>query len=303
MSTKRHHAEWLSLVEVSGPFLTMPVLEKVFPQGVDAHDPDHFALLRPAYEEWDENQTGHRPQAAIHAVWIKFVLNQTLGLPEEVLAEGQKIPQTIKATVAEHGETLRPDFVVRNPEGVADAGKVRLLVQTYPFEQNLEKPIAGKHWKASPATRIMELLHSTEVRLGLVTNGEHWMLVDGPRGDTTGFASWYGSLWLEEKLTLQAFCSLLGVRRFFNVADDETLEAMLKESANYQNEVTDQLGLQVRRAVEVLIQSLDRADQDHGRSLLADVPETVLYEAALTVMMRLVFLFCAEERGLLLLGD
>jgi len=29
----------------------------------------------------------------------------------------------------------------------------------------------------------------------------------------------------------------------------------------------------------------------------------VLYEAALTVMMRLVFLFCAEERDLLLLGD
>lgn len=30
--------------------------------------------------------------------------------------------------------------------------------------------------------------------------------------------------------------------------------------------------------------------------------ETVLYEAALTVMMRLVFLFSAEERGLLHLG-
>src|SRR5262249_33568817 len=163
--------EWLSLVEVSGPFLTMPVLEKVFPQGLDAHDPDHFAMLRAAYEEWDENQTGHRPSTAIHNIWIKYIIQQTLGLPDEVLAEGQKIPQTIKATVAEHGETLRPEFVVRNPEGVAGAGNPRLLVQTYPFEQNLDKPIAGKHWKASPATRMMELLHSTEVRLGLVTNG------------------------------------------------------------------------------------------------------------------------------------
>jgi hypothetical protein len=63
------------------------------------------------------------------------------------------------------------------------------------------------------------------------------------------------------------------------------------------------LGLQVRQAVEVLIQSLDRADQDHGRKLLAQIPETVLYEAALAVMMRLVFLFSAEERELLLLGD
>ena len=50
MSVKRHHADWLSLVEVSGPFLTMPVLERVFPNGLDAHDPDHFAILRAAYD-------------------------------------------------------------------------------------------------------------------------------------------------------------------------------------------------------------------------------------------------------------
>jgi hypothetical protein len=87
------------------------------------------------------------------------------------------------------------------------------------------------------------------------------------------------------------------------VPDKETLEVMLAESASNQQEVTDQLGYQVRRAVEVLIQSLDRADQDHGRELLTGLPETVLYEAALTVMMRLVFLFSAEERELLLQGD
>ena len=87
------------------------------------------------------------------------------------------------------------------------------------------------------------------------------------------------------------------------VADDETLEAMLKDSASNQQEVTDRLGYQVREAVEVIIRSLDQIDQDQGRQLLAGIPETDLYEAALTVMMRLVFLFSAEERGLLLLGD
>ena len=68
------------------------------------------------------------------------MLKETLGLPDEVLAEGQAIPQTLKATIAEHGETLRPDVVVRNPEGVPDAGKPRLLIQVYPPEQDLEKP-------------------------------------------------------------------------------------------------------------------------------------------------------------------
>ena len=102
---------------------------------------------------------------------------------------------------------------------------------------------------------------------------------------------------------MRAFRTLLGADRFFSVPEAETLEALLDKSAADQQEVTDQLGYQVRKAVEVLIQALDKADQDHGRKLLADVDEKVLYESALTVMMRLVFLFCAEERELLLLGD
>ena len=76
-------------------------------------------MLRLAFEEWDDNQQGDRPDPAIHRAWIKFVLKQTLGLPDEVLAEGQEIPQTLKATIAEHGETLRPDVVVAQPRGRA----------------------------------------------------------------------------------------------------------------------------------------------------------------------------------------
>jgi hypothetical protein len=149
----------------------------------------------------------------------------------------------------------------------------------------------------------MQLLHDTGIRLGIVTNGDHWMLVNAPKNETTGYVSWYANLWLEEKETLRAFRTLLGADRLFSVPEGETLESLLNKSANDQQEVTDQLGYQVRKAVEVLIQSLDKADQEHGRKLLAGVNEKVLYESALTVMMRLVFLFCAEERELLLLGD
>src|ERR1035441_7035194 len=88
----------------------------------------------------------------------------------------------------------------------------------------------------------------------------------------------------------------LHLRRFFGVAEGDTLEALLKESAQDQQEVTDQLGYQVRRAVEVLVQAFDKLDQGSGRKLLMGTDEKTLYDAALTVMMRLVFLFCAEER-------
>ena len=37
-SIARHHNEWLSLLEISGPFLSLPVLLRVFPQGLEALD-------------------------------------------------------------------------------------------------------------------------------------------------------------------------------------------------------------------------------------------------------------------------
>ena len=51
------------------------------------------------------------------------------------------------------------------------------------------------------------------------------------------------------------------------------------------------------------MQALDRADVDRNRVLLTGVEPPELYEAALTVLMRIVFLLSAEERGLLLLDD
>ena len=266
MSTARHHSEWLSLVEASGPFLSMPVLLQAFPQGLDAHDPEHLRNLRLAYEEWLDNQQGLRPDLAIHRAWVEFVLRETLELPTEVLLSGQQLPSGIQANIAEYQETLRPDLVLVNPTGNNQANTPRLLIQIVPILQDLDKPFIGSRRQASPATRMMELLHVSNVRLGLVTNGERWMLVNAPRGETTGYISWYSNLWLEEHITLRAFRSLLGVRRFFGVEDSETLESLLAQSANSQQEVTEQLGYQVRKAVEVLVQSLDRIDQDLGHS-------------------------------------
>ena len=269
MSIARHHNEWLSLTEVSGPFLSLPVLLRVFPQGLDAHDPDHLRDLRLAHDEWEENLSSRRPDQAIHTAWIRFIVTQTLEMPDDLTAEGQAVPDGLKA-VGEHNEVLRPDLIINSP----DNKKTRVLIQRYPSSQDLNKPVGDKRWKASPATRMTELLHGTDIRLGLITNGDHWMLVNAPRGDTSGYISWYATLWLEEHITLRAFRSLLCVRRFFGVPDDETLEAMLAESTENQQEVTDQLGYQVRRAVEVLVQSLDQADRDHGGDLLADVSVT-----------------------------
>src|SRR5262249_9227119 len=134
MSSVRHHAEWLNLVPNSGPFVSLPVLAQTFPQGLDAHNAAHARRLRMAFEEWDEAPSGARAPQAIHRAWIRLVLAEPLGFAD-VLAEGQAIPQTLKTTIADPGETLRPDWLVHDP----GSEKARLLVQIYPRGQALDR--------------------------------------------------------------------------------------------------------------------------------------------------------------------
>lgn len=300
-SITRQHAEWLSLIDVSGPFLSLPVLQDAFSSGLDLkeNEVEMRRRLRLAYEEWADNQEGARAEPAIHHQWLRFVLEEILDMKPEAIREGQQIPATISIEDKKYSETIRPTLVIHEPDEL----KSRLLVQLYPKGQNLTKAVSDKPGSDSPDVCMMALLRKSDIRLGLVTNGEQWMLVDAPANETTGYYSWYSSLWLEEPITLRAFYSLLGMQRFFGLKDDQTIEALLTQSANKQQEVTTQLGDQVRRAVEVLVQTLDRIDKDSQRTLLKEIKTEELYEAALTMMMRLVFLLSAEERKLLLLDD
>lgn len=296
MSVARHHTEWLSLVDISGPFLSLPVLLRVFPQQLDALDSGLGRDVRLAFSEW-EDAAGDR---AIHTAWLEFVLKRVLQFPGEVLLSGQNLPTGLEVSVPEHGDVLRPTYAVKRPEDASPS----LLVVTYPPEQRLDAVVAEGRWRtASPATRMMTLLQGARVGIGLVTNGNDWQLVAARTGETTTYVTWDAALWSEEPLTLRAFCSLLGARRTFGAAGADSLPAMLAESARNQQDVTDQLGYQVRKAVEVLVQAVDRIDSDQQNQLLEGVGEKQLYQAALTVMMRLVFVFSAEERGLLLLGE
>jgi hypothetical protein len=302
MSQSNHHHEWLALVEISGPFLAVPVLEEAFPQGLEELDAVKRKRLRQAYDEWREALETDDPRFAdLHSAWIDEVLSRGLELDEDgrgdVLKHKDWCANHLTVALPEHGVSLSPDFAV-----VGNGDAPLMLVQAYAPDVDLDATRKLDGWASTPAERMVTLCRATGCRLGLVTNGERWMLVDAPVGAVTTFASWYARIWSQEPVTLQAFVHLLGIRRFF-VDEAERLPALFDRSLKFQDEVTDALGEQVRRAVEVLIQSLDKADQDRDRELLRGVKEAELYEAALTVMMRLVFLLSAEERGLLLLGD
>lgn len=289
---------WLSLVDVSGPFLAGTVLEDAFPQGLEKVETTRRQRLRAAYEEWRDAIEEDDPHlGSLHKAWVSMVLEDALEYDSESLAPREKFAGSILYRSIEGGIEYSPDFAVRS-----EKGEPRLLIAVYPHGTNLENPLPEETWIASPAERMTLLCRANACRVGLVTNGEEWMLVNAPVGETSGYTSWFARFWWQEPVTLKAFQSLLGVRRCFGPEED-TLPKLLERSLEYQEEVTNTLGEQVRRAVEVLIQSLGRADQDRNGELLKDVKPAELYEAGLTVMMRLVFILSAEERGLLLLGD
>lgn len=292
--------EWLNLIEVSGPFLAVPVLREVFPQGLEALPSGRPQRLRRTYEEWrDAVDMDDADLPALHAAWIDDVLVTALEMDETVLRKGATLPEQLTVSMPEHGVTVAPDLAVVNP---TNSDEPLLLIHVYEPDTDLDATRRFDGLAITPADRMVALLRSTGCPTGIVTNGERWMLVHAPAGAVAGFASWYARLWGQEPETLRAFVSLLGIRRFFG-PDEGKLPALYERSLKHQDDVTEALGEQVRRAVEVLVQALDRADQDRNRELLRDVDPRELYEAGLTVMMRLVFLLSAEERALLLLGD
>ena len=299
MPNLSQHAEWLSMVEVSGPFLAISVLESVFPQGLEKVETPKRKLLRGAYDEWHDAVVEGDPLVdQLHQEWIRLVLTKSLEYDDTVLISNKDLGEPFSYSSQEHAGTFSPDFVVRGD----NKEKPRMFVSIQAPGTDLEKSDVRDRWPASLLERITLLCRKSDVRLGLITNGERWMLVNAPVGETSSHASWYARLWSQEPITFKAFQTLIGVRRCFGPAE-ETLDAMLEESLKHQEEVTDTLGEQVRRAVEVLVQCLDKADEDRNRELLHDVKPSELYEAGLTVMMRLVFVLCAEERELLLLKD
>ncbi len=296
MSSKTSiHYDWLQLIEVSGPFLSATVLNEAFPDGLDGFDKRTKRDLSHFYSEWVEAfETRHSDFPALHDAWIRSVLRDGLQFRDGDLSPGAEW------SVAGEGGLGRfaPDYALKDMNA-----KPALFVKILPADVKPDARDVADDWKDSVIEKMTRLCRAHEVRIGLVTNGEKWVLVNAATGGTlSGTATWYARLWFQEDSTLRAFLALLGYRRFVG-APKKRLPYLLDESLKHLEEVTDTLGKQVMTAVEVLMEGFDRADLDSGRKLLAGVSPSALYEAALTVMMRLVFLLCAEERGLMLLGE
>ena len=293
---KAQHRDWLNLVNPEGPFLSIPVLNQVFPNGIDRPEQRSadIANLMDAHKLWRKKAVEQ------HEAWIRAVLTIGAKWPVDQLLFKDEVPSEFEFVFPEHGTTLKPWAVLFDSSNKAGRAPV-MLVSTVPIGQDLRAvPLDG--WAASPIDRLARLLRRSKVQVGLVTDGRWWAVVWADSTTSTASAVFDSRVWNEELLMRDAFFSLVGIKRQIGVDENDRLPQLFQKSLIQQEEITETLGRQVRQAVELLVQSFSESRISalaNGRPDPIPTSENEPYEAAVTVLMRIIFVLFAEERGLL----
>jgi len=294
VASRQHR--WLSSVEISGVVLSEPVLADA--GNFRSLDKAEIAAFRKQREIW--NLPKGMVEGNGQPAWINFILEDFLGLSDQDYWQvGASIPADKVVNLHEQQEVLRPSRVL------LDEDSAIMLVIEVPREQSLDKPWLHERgrWKASPTTKLDRLLRETGVEIGLLTNGESWRLVVASPSETTSWMTWTTQTWNDDPLTLAAFKDLLGESRFFAGPRDQTILELIKQSRERQLDVADQLGNQVRTALQILVHEFDRVDAELHGAFLQSYSEAEIFESGVAFIMRLIFTLYAEENGLLPHGN
>lgn len=306
------HEDWLNLTAPEPPWFSLPVVKRAFPQGLD---PTSDEVRAEHKIRWSEAEG-----AADRADYLDWLLRDALGWGRGYLTDAE-LPDRLAAGVAGHDATVAPsgaylpaapapvgfDFD-SEPDGDGEdpppPPEPAVLVFALPARTSPFASPQSDNWSATHVQRAALACRSFGVALALVTDGDHLTLVHARDKETpTGWGTWRASEFASEPVLLSSFVSMLGARRFTAAEPGDAPAALLAESVDSQADITDQLGTQVRQAVELLVNAISRANLDRGGTLLEGVGPHEVYEAAVTVMMRLVFLLRAEESGLLPVDD
>lgn len=303
------HRAWLQLVDTDGPFLAIPPLKRVWPNGIPdfrATHADRFDVLveaRKAFEAaWealdrdpdsDIRLGGYRIE---RDKWVETVLRDVVGWGESL--EWGIIPG-VEAQSPNRAVTVTAQGALLGPAGI---GALVLIVD--PTDSLRQTP--SDLWAATPVDRCEALLRENQVEIGIVTDGRWWGLACAREGSMAASGIVDALTWVEEPRARDAFLTLTGRQHIIGGDPAERLPVLFKDSIAAAEEITEALGAQVRRAVESLIQSFsESAAEAERRGMPYPLPDRShgTYEAAVTVMMRAVFLLFAEERGLLPSGE
>ena len=306
-SAAEQHRKWLELVDTEGPFLSVPVLTGLYPQGMPGLSREHREVLRAAksafdraWDAWDKDRESPGALAAYREardVWVSVVLTEVLGWGDS-WTEACARPSLTEAYRAV-SDGVHP--VTVTPTGALMHGKqVGALVSVTDPVDSL-RDLANDGWATSPVDRMAAMLCApgSDCSIGVVTDGRWWAVVSAPRNGATASGVVDSQTWVEEPATRDAFCELLGVQRLVGGTTEHRLPKLFENSVLAAEEITEALGTQVRSAVELIVSALSDALLDAAEREEVEAKPREIYDAVVTVMMRAVFLLFAEERGLL----
>ncbi|WP_456598662.1 Eco57I restriction-modification methylase domain-containing protein [Blastococcus sp. SYSU DS0616] len=292
----------MAQVETDGPFLSLPVLKDMWPNGMEplSDVDDRLVTFKESYAAWEQAFDGSRNGSAeqyadVARSWVDVVLDVLAGWEGHRVAPGE-LPEDL--VVRSPGETIavRPDGALRGRDG-----ELACLLRVAPPTDSLHA--AGLDgWSASEVDRMAALLRRADVAVGVVTDGRWWSLVWAGEGTTTGSGVVDALSWREEPRLRDAFLTLVSASTLRHTNPERRLPRLFQRSVLEAEEITEALGVQVRKSVELLVQAFSEARLSaRGKELddpLCEDPDEI-YQAAVTVMMRVVFLLFAEERGML----
>ena len=296
------HSDWLAQVDVDGPFLAYPVLKDMWPNGVDrlGDTDDRLVTFKQAYAQWQRSfdryvEQPKTPESkstydSVRRAWIDVVLDD--------IAEWDELRTESDVTVRSPGEQITVT-ATGALEG-RDGNPAALLLICEPTSGLRDAGLDG--WAANDIDRLAILLRKAEVEVGIVTDGQWWALVWAKEGKPTGSGMVNAMTWAEEPLLRDAFFTLINQWRFRATDAEQRLTRLFERSELEAEEITEALGTQVRRSVELLVQAFSEARLKAAKAgdpdPLTEKPDDI-YQAAVTVMMRIVFLLFAEERDML----
>ncbi|WP_415854889.1 Eco57I restriction-modification methylase domain-containing protein, partial [Sinomonas sp. G460-2] len=306
LSVADQHRAWLELVDTEGPFLAIPPLKRVWPQGMPALSDSRKATLVDARKDfeaaWDRLDRDPGAEAALDTYrverdkWVETILRDVAGWAESLI--WGEVPG-IAAHSPNRAVTVRAQAALNGEEGIG------ALVHVIDPVDSLRE-VSGDLWAANPIDRVEVMLRESRIPIGIVTDGRWWGLVCARENAMAASGIVDALTWIEEPRTRDAFVALIGRMYLIGGDPNDRLPVLFEESVAAAEEITEALGAQVRRAVELLIQAFSESAADARRRKLPDPlpPRShVTYEAAVTVMMRIVFLLFAEQRGLLPSGE
>lgn len=298
------HLEWLGFVRPTGLVVSAPALVRAGAI-LDGRDIEGQRLLRACTQEraFDPKE-GAAPYLPDFEAFARSVLGWGFSAKGYAGTPGSPIPPELEVVLPDYGETLRPDFAVRELEPQNGPGW-QLLVRVLDAGEDFDR-VAHVHGRleASEHGRLERLLRQTRIPAGLLFNGRALRLISAPYGESSGWVDFRVADMVQTagRPICTALRLLLGQSRLLSLPRAQRLPSLLHDSRKFQNEVSERLAEQVLHALYELVRGFQAAhDASKGELLrqpLADQPDEV-YHALLTVILRLVFLLYAEERDML----